>query len=207
MAFSMTSKAVLPLLMWLIKSWRYVQLAVSAPGIVFLANVWLLPQSPLWLTLEGKMNTVYNLIESMAAQNKKTSFPPSFRLHLQNMYNAFKNTGAFERRHKLMEKFSSPCLRWYILVHFFLFFVIGLSQEVTESHIIKLNGSKYADQFYSGLIDVGFLMFTYFFATRFVAYVMFWIVQLTRLLIFTDLDRDQRSRSYLFCPVCWWWLQ
>lgn len=26
--------------MWLIKTWRYVQLAVSAPGVVFLAHVW-----------------------------------------------------------------------------------------------------------------------------------------------------------------------
>ena len=166
-AFSIASGAILPLIMWLIKSWRYVQLAVSAPGIVFLAHVWLLPQSPLWLTLEGKMNTAYDLIESMAAQNKQISFPPSFRLHLQNMFNSFKNSGAHTHRHKLLQKFSSPCLRWYILVHFYLFFVIGLSQEVTDSHIIRLNGSKYADQFYSGLIDVGFLMFSYFFATRF----------------------------------------
>lgn len=175
-AFNIGSTAILPLLMWSIKSWRYVQLAVSAPGIVFLAHVWLLPQSPLWLTIEGKMNTAYDLIESMAAQNKKISFPPSFRLHLQNMFNSFKNTGAFPHRHKLLEKFSSPCLRWYILVHFYLFFVIGLSQEVTESHIIKLNGSKYADQFYSGLIDVGFLMFSYFFATRLGNFFMLWLI-------------------------------
>ena len=39
-AFGMASAALLPLLMWLIKSWRYVQLAVSAPGVVFLAHVW-----------------------------------------------------------------------------------------------------------------------------------------------------------------------
>jgi hypothetical protein len=39
-AFGMTSSMIFPLLMWIIKSWRYVQLAVSAPGIVFLAHVW-----------------------------------------------------------------------------------------------------------------------------------------------------------------------
>ena len=39
-AFGMASTVLLPLLMWIIKSWRYVQLAVSAPGVVFLAHVW-----------------------------------------------------------------------------------------------------------------------------------------------------------------------
>lgn len=39
-AFNIASTMLLPLLMWLIKTWRYVQLAVSAPGIVFLAHVW-----------------------------------------------------------------------------------------------------------------------------------------------------------------------
>lgn len=39
-AFGMVSTVMLPLLMWIIKSWRYVQLAVSAPGVVFLAHVW-----------------------------------------------------------------------------------------------------------------------------------------------------------------------
>lgn len=44
-AFGMGSTVILPLLMWIIKSWRYVQLAVSAPGVVFLAHVWYV-----WLT-------------------------------------------------------------------------------------------------------------------------------------------------------------
>ena len=40
LAFGLVCSMLLPLLMWIIKSWRYVQLAVSAPGVVFLAHVW-----------------------------------------------------------------------------------------------------------------------------------------------------------------------
>lgn len=127
----------------------------------------LLPQSPLWLTLEGKMLSAENLIENLARSNGKTSFPPSFRLHLRNLYNSVKacNT-SYLTRHRLLPKFSSPCLRWYFLVHFYLFFVIGLTSDVTESHVMRLNENKYADHFYRGLIDLGVVIFVYYFATR-----------------------------------------
>lgn len=165
-AFGIASTMVLPLLMWLIKTWRYVQLAVSAPGVVFLAHVWLLPQSPLWLLVEGKVHAAENLIEKLAHQNGK-SVPPSFRLHLQNLYNSVKNSvPSYSMRHRILPKFSSPCLRWYMLVHFYLFFVVGLCMHVTESHVLRLNESKYADHFYRGLIDLGAIMLVYYFAVR-----------------------------------------
>lgn len=127
----------------------------------------LLPQSPLWLTFEGKMLSAENLIENLARSNGKTSFPPSFRLHLRNLYNTVKAcSSSYVTRHRLLPKFSSPCLRWYFLVHFYLFFVIGLTSDVTESHVMRLNENKYADHFYRGLIDLGVVIFVYYFATR-----------------------------------------
>ncbi|KAI1291778.1 Solute carrier family 22 member 8 [Halotydeus destructor] len=163
-AFSTFSSMLLPLLMWLIKNWRYVQLAVSAPGVVFLAHVWLLPQSPLWLVVEGKIHATENLMEKLAQQNGKT-LPPSFRLHVQKMYNSVKSS-SYELRHRIVPKFSSPALRWYLLVHFYLFFVVGLTMEVTESHMLHLNSTKYADHFYRGLIDLGSIILIYYFAVR-----------------------------------------
>lgn len=128
----------------------------------------LLPQSPLWLTFEGKMLAAENLIEELARANGKTSFPPSFRLHLRNLFNSVKGcTMSYVTRHRLLPKFSSPCLRWYFLVHFYLFFTLGILNEVLQSHVMRLNENKYADHFYRGLIDLGIVIFVYYFATRY----------------------------------------
>lgn len=127
----------------------------------------LLPQSPLWLTFEGKMLAAENLIEELARANGKTSFPPSFRLHLRNLFNSVKGcTMSYVTRHRLLPKFSSPCLRWYFLVHFYLFFTVGIVTEVLSSHVMRLNENKYADHFYRGLIDLGVVIFVYYFSTR-----------------------------------------
>lgn len=53
-----------------------------------------------------------------------------------------------------------------MLVHFYVFFVVGLTINVTESHMLRLNESKYSDYFYRGLIDLGAIMMVYYFAVR-----------------------------------------
>lgn len=165
-SFSVAATLFLPLLMWAIRSWRYVQLAISAPGVVFFAHIFLLPQSPLWLVVEGKLHPAENLIERLAQQNGK-SVPPSFRLHLQNLYNSVKGSSiAHAVRHRILPKFNSPCLRWYMLVHFYLFFVVSLTTGVTETQTLRFNENKYVDHFYRGLMDLGSIMFIYYFAVR-----------------------------------------
>lgn len=166
-SFNISATIFLPLLVWAIRNWRYVQLAISAPCIVFFAHIWLLPQSPLWLVVEGKLHSAENLIERMAQQNGKT-VPPSFRLHLQNLYNSVKSCGNSQTlRHRILPKFSSAGLRWYMLVHFYLFFVVALTCDVTESQTLKLNENRYADHFYRGLMDLGSIMIVYHLAVRY----------------------------------------
>ncbi|RWS12894.1 organic anion transporter-like protein [Dinothrombium tinctorium] len=161
--FAIISTTFFPLIVWVIRTWRYVQLALVAPGIVFFTHLWILPQSPLWLINEGRIHIAENLIENLAAQNGK-SISPSFRLHLQNIYNSLK--GLNETRHRFLPKFSSPCIRWYLLVHFYLHFVTSLTLNVTESQVLRLHESKYVDHFFRGLVDLGTIMILYYFAVR-----------------------------------------
>ncbi|XP_074602074.1 organic cation transporter protein-like [Brevipalpus obovatus] len=165
-AFTIVSAMILPLFIWVIASWRYVQLAISAPGVVFFAHLWILPKSPIWLISEGKMTETENMMEDLGKQNGK-SMPPSFRLHLQNFVNLIKNTEGFgAKRHQILSKFSSPSLRWYLLCNFYLFFVVYLSIDVTDSQILRLHENKYADCFYRGLMDLGTITLTYQIALR-----------------------------------------
>ena len=164
--FNISASLLLPLLVWSVRNWRFIQLAISAPCVVFLAYIWLLPQSPLWLVVNGRLHSAENLIERLANQNGKT-ISPSFRLHLQNLYNSFKHCPDSQSlRHRVLPKFSSPGLRWYTLAHFYLFFVAAISTDVTESQTIRLNDNRYAHYFYRSLMDLGSSMIIYYFAIR-----------------------------------------
>ncbi|XP_053210224.1 organic cation transporter protein-like [Panonychus citri] len=164
--FSIVSSMIVPLIMWLISSWRYIQLAISAPGVVFFAHLWILPRSPLWLISEGKMTETENLMENLGKQNGK-SMPPSFRLHLQNFLNLIKSCdGLSGKRHNIWSQFSSPSLRWYLLAHFYLFFVTYLSLNVTDSQVLRLHQTKHTDYFYRGLMDLGALTIIYHISMR-----------------------------------------
>lgn len=141
-------------------------LAITAPGIVFFAHIWLLPQSPLWLIAEGQIYTAENLIERLAKQNGR-HVAPSFRLHLHNLYNAIKHLPPLnELKSRVLPKFSSPALRWYMLVNFYMFFVVSLSMDITHAHTMRLHESKFASLFYRSLMDLGCLMLAYYTAVR-----------------------------------------
>ena len=164
--FNISASLLLPLFVWSVRNWRFIQLAISAPCAVFLAYIWLLPQSPLWLVVEGKLHSAENLIERLANQNGR-NISPSFRLHLQNLFNSVKICATSESlRHRILPKFSSPGLRWYTLVHFYLFFVIALSSDVMEPQTFRLNDNRYAHHFYRGLMDLGSAMILYHFSVR-----------------------------------------
>uniref|UniRef100_T1L1N6 Major facilitator superfamily (MFS) profile domain-containing protein n=1 Tax=Tetranychus urticae TaxID=32264 RepID=T1L1N6_TETUR len=149
-AFAIVSSMVVPLIMWLISSWRYIQLAISAPGVVFFAHLWynftnllILPRSPLWLISEGKMVETENLMENLGKQNGK-SMPPSFRLHLQNFLNLIKSCdGLSRKRHNIWSQFSSPSL------------------------LLRLHQTKHTDYFYRGLMDLGAVTLIYHVSMRF----------------------------------------
>ena len=112
------------------------------------------------------MTETENMMEDLGKQNGK-SMPPSFRLHLQNFINLLKNTEGFgSKRHQILSKFSSPSLRWYLLCNFYLFFVVYLAIDVTDSQILRMHENKFADSFYRGLMDLGTITLTYQIAVR-----------------------------------------
>ncbi|GFS43443.1 organic cation transporter-like protein [Trichonephila inaurata madagascariensis] len=77
----------LSIISWLIKNWRYIQLAISAPGIVCLGYFWLIPRSLPWLLAEGYVNEAEKQLVQFARFNK-VMLPHNFRVReVENTYN------------------------------------------------------------------------------------------------------------------------
>ncbi|KAI4887673.1 hypothetical protein NFI96_014870, partial [Prochilodus magdalenae] len=63
---------VLALIAYLIPDWRWLQVAITVPYIIFLSYYWFIPESPRWLLSQNKSDQAVKITEAMAKENKKT---------------------------------------------------------------------------------------------------------------------------------------
>lgn len=62
---------ILPGMAYLINDWAYLTLAISLPSIVCIAFYCLIPESPRWLILKGRLEDAYTVLRSIAKTNGK----------------------------------------------------------------------------------------------------------------------------------------
>uniref|UniRef100_A0A8C4ET24 Solute carrier family 22 member 3 n=1 Tax=Dicentrarchus labrax TaxID=13489 RepID=A0A8C4ET24_DICLA len=63
---------ILPLLAYFITDWRWLQVVITAPYILFLSYYWFIPESPRWLLSQNKNSKAVEITEAMAKENKMT---------------------------------------------------------------------------------------------------------------------------------------
>lgn len=76
--FYAMGEAFVGLVAWLSRDWVILQLAASAPPILFIFYYWLLPESPRWLLAKGRVCEAKEILSKAARTNGKTftSFTP-----------------------------------------------------------------------------------------------------------------------------------
>ncbi|XP_070843569.1 solute carrier family 22 member 2-like [Chaetodon trifascialis] len=69
--FFSVGNLILPLLAYFITDWRWLQVVISVPYILFLSYYWLIPESPRWLISQRNSAKALEITEAMAKENKK----------------------------------------------------------------------------------------------------------------------------------------
>lgn len=67
---------LLALFAFLLKNWRYLELAISIPCLAFLPIYWLVPESAVWLVSAGKLRSAELVLERAARVNGRSSALP-----------------------------------------------------------------------------------------------------------------------------------
>ncbi|XP_023808558.1 solute carrier family 22 member 1-like [Oryzias latipes] len=62
---------ILPLLAYFITDWRWLQVTVTAPFVLFMSYYWLIPESPRWLISKKRLSEALQITEAIAKENKK----------------------------------------------------------------------------------------------------------------------------------------
>ncbi|XP_061900802.1 solute carrier family 22 member 2 isoform X1 [Entelurus aequoreus] len=63
---------VLPLLAYFITDWRWLQVVITVPYILFISYYWFIPESPRWLLSQNRRSQAVAITEAMAKENKRT---------------------------------------------------------------------------------------------------------------------------------------
>ncbi|XP_008311744.1 solute carrier family 22 member 2 isoform X2 [Cynoglossus semilaevis] len=134
----------LPLLAYFITDWRWFQVAITVPYIVFLVYYWFIPESPRWLLSQNQNAKAVNITEDIAKENKRT-----LSKNIENLRddNAETTTASF------MDLIRTPNMRKHTLILSYNWFTSAVVYQGLIMRLGILEGNVYIDFLISGLVE------------------------------------------------------
>uniref|UniRef100_A0A3Q3LF38 Solute carrier family 22 member 13-like n=1 Tax=Mastacembelus armatus TaxID=205130 RepID=A0A3Q3LF38_9TELE len=126
---------------YLIRDWRKLQLAISAPGFLLIFYIWVLPQSARWLLANDRREEAIALLRKAARVNGRV-LPPA----VQVLY-AMQN-------HSAVDLIRTPQMRKRALILFYTWFVNVLVYYGLSLGVSRLGTNLYLTQFVFGLVEI-----------------------------------------------------
>ncbi|KAA0708875.1 Solute carrier family 22 member 6-A [Triplophysa tibetana] len=136
---------------YLIPDWRKLQLAISAPGFLFLFYIWVLPESARWLMANQKNEEALDLIRKAALINGKPLDDDDIEL-----FQCLKNVEKLEdqRKYTVIDLVRTPKMRKQSLILFYLWFVNVLVYYGLSLNISDFGMNIYLTQMIFGLVEM-----------------------------------------------------
>uniref|UniRef100_A0A3B1JJK7 Si:dkey-119m7.4 n=1 Tax=Astyanax mexicanus TaxID=7994 RepID=A0A3B1JJK7_ASTMX len=135
---------------YLIRDWRKLQLAISAPGFIFIFYIWVLPKSARWLMANGKQEEAMDLICKAALINKKPLKGNDMEFQLNNC----KVEQKLQRKHTVVDLVRTPQMRKQSLILFYLWFVNVLVYYGLSLNVSDFGMNIYLTQLIFGLVEM-----------------------------------------------------
>ncbi|KAF6024790.1 hypothetical protein EB796_016902 [Bugula neritina] len=126
-----------------IRIWKYIQLAISLPTLLFISYYWLLPESARWLLVKGRNAEAEQVIVNVAKTNGKV-VPTDILSKLEEP----------KRAEKLKALKRAPRLLCRTLVVLFNWFVIAMTYYGLSLNSGNLPGSLYVNLTISAVAEV-----------------------------------------------------
>ncbi|XP_030746829.1 beta-alanine transporter isoform X2 [Sitophilus oryzae] len=144
------SLVLLAIVVWVIRDWRWLALATTAPFATLFLTWCLLPESPRWLLARGRREEAKRILTKIARVNGK-AVPLDF-LSKSTRKHASK-TLEDDQKYGIRHLFLYPNLRWKTIIVTFLWFTntsvyVGLSYYAPT-----LGGDEYLNFFLAGAVE------------------------------------------------------
>ncbi|XP_046878332.1 organic cation transporter protein [Hypomesus transpacificus] len=137
-------------LAYLIRDWRKLQLAISAPGFLFIFYIWVLPKSARWLMANDKNEEAMDLIRKAALMNGK---PLQDDVEISQGYKD-KLKLEEKKKHTVVDLVRTPKMRRHSLIIFYLWFVNVMVYYGLSLNISDFGMNIYLTQLIFGLVEM-----------------------------------------------------
>ncbi|KAI3364466.1 hypothetical protein L3Q82_011258 [Scortum barcoo] len=135
---------ILPLLAYFITDWRWLQVVITIPYILFLSYYWFVPESPRWLLSQNRKSDAVHITEEMAKENKMTL---SKNIESLADDNAESTTASF------MDLIRTPKMRKHTFILSYNWFTSAVVYQGLIMRLGILEGNVYVDFLISGLVE------------------------------------------------------
>ncbi|KAJ3606447.1 hypothetical protein NHX12_025968 [Muraenolepis orangiensis] len=135
---------LLPLLAYYITDWRWLQVVITVPYIVFISYYWFIPESPRWLLSQNNSAKAIEITEAIAKENKNT---------LSKKIETLKDDNVEIGVPSFMDLIRTPRMRKHTLILSFNWFTSAVVYQGLIMRLGILGGNVYLDFLISGLVE------------------------------------------------------
>lgn len=132
---------------YLIRDWRKLQLAISAPGFLLIFYIWVLPHSARWLLANDRPEEAIALLRKAALVNGRV-LPPTVQVDRCEM------AAGGRRSYSAADLVRTPQMRKRALILFYVWFVNVLVYYGLSLGVSRLGTDLYLTQFVFGLVEI-----------------------------------------------------
>ncbi|XP_050500241.1 organic cation transporter protein-like [Diabrotica virgifera virgifera] len=135
-----------------IDNWRWLQFALTIPGVLFLGYWWFIPESARWLLTKNRTEEAKKLIQEAAKYNKVEISDETLNELLvtsQDTNNSNKGT-----KTSVLDVFKYPNMRKKSLIIFFDWFANNLTYYGLSWNTNNLGGDPYLNFVISGAVEI-----------------------------------------------------
>lgn len=150
---------LLALLAFLIRDWRLLTLAVTAPCVIAIISWWWLPESPRWLLVNGRTKEARECLVRCAKVNGRNQ--QSSKLDLEVLEKVTVSEEA-QKKHSYLDLVKTPELRKISLCSGLFWFAVAFLYYGISYKISGFGVNIYLTQFIYGAIEVPAKISTYF---------------------------------------------
>lgn len=153
MMFFSAGYMLMGLFAYFIHDWRYLQVGLTIPGVLFLFYWWFIPESTRWLLANNRKEEAIVQIQRIARSNKVVL--PQEVLDKVVEAEAETNSESTVKKPSLLDLFKTPNMRTKALLIFFDWFVIsGAYYGLSWSTGTSLSGDPVLNHVLSGAVEL-----------------------------------------------------
>ncbi|XP_072303766.1 solute carrier family 22 member 13 [Eucyclogobius newberryi] len=130
---------------YLIRDWRKLQLAISAPGFLLIFYIWVVPKSARWLLANNRKDEAIALLRKAALVNGRV-LPPTLQMEKCEI--------GSQRRHTALDLVRTPQMRKQAFILFYLWFVNVMVYYGLSLGVSRLGTNLYLTQLVFGLVEI-----------------------------------------------------